>query len=431
MEYKVIKGMSDILPSEIYKWQYVEERAKDFFSSRFYEEIRTPVLEYASLFIRSIGESTDIVSKEIYSFTDRGGRELALRPEATASVVRAVAEANLLAKRDIWKLFYFGPMFRAERPQAGRKRQFYQLGVEVIGPVSAEADAVTVKDLALFLSRLGFAEGDIELQVNSIGKDCCRGGYKEKLRKYFSESFGSLCESCKVKYEKNILRIFDCKNEVCRKISSGAPKITDNLCADCAAYFERFCEFLDKFGIKYSVNKEIVRGLDYYTGVVFEVATGLLGAQDAIAAGGRYDSLMSEISGGKVNAGAVGFAMGMERVILALERAGVDILPINNRLKKSVYIAYADKSFAENIPEISNFLESEGIPSYWEVEFKSLKSQMKRCNKFGFKWALILNSGDYEEGKVSLKDMENSSQTDFEVKDLSIKVSEIINGKGI
>ncbi|MBU1863633.1 MAG: histidine--tRNA ligase [Candidatus Omnitrophica bacterium] len=393
--------MSDIFLPEVTNWQFVEDEARLFFKARLYEEIRTPVVEYTELFQRSIGEVTDIVSKEMYTFCDRGERSLTLRPEMTVSIVRAVIENNLLGIREPLKLFYSGPMFRAERPQAGRKRQFYQIGVEVIGNDSPFCDAEVIRDLVFFLERLGLERDACTVKLNNIGCPQCRPAFLKKLREFFTTQKESLCESCQVKFEKNVLRIFDCKNKECKEIAAGAPKVSDNVCEGCREHFTAVEKGLMLFQIPYTIDKNIVRGLDYYTSTVFEVTSKKLGAQDAIAAGGRYNNLLRELGG--EDKSAIGFALGVERLLVCLE----DSLKKNpsSVLERTVYVAYGDNAYIDQAKQILARLEALGYATYADLDKRSLKSQLKRANKFGLRWVLILNQDEVERGTYQLKDL--------------------------
>ncbi len=406
MKYRIVKGMSDIYLSDVYKWQFVEQKARSFFGQRLYEEIRTPIVEYTELFTRSIGETTDIVNKEMYSFRDRGNRSLTLRPEMTASIVRSVIENNLLSKREPLKLFYYGPMFRAERPQAGRRRQFFQIGVEVIGNDDPFCDAEVIKDLLFYLEAVGLKRDEVTVQINNVGGPCCRPGYLKKLKEYFSKYKESLCNNCKIKYEKNILRIFDCKNNDCIKLTQAAPKVSDEVCSNCKSHFDGVSKELKSFGIPFVINKSIVRGLDYYTSTVFEVTSNKLGAKDAIAAGGRYNDLMKELGG--ENKAAVGFAIGVERLLLCLEDKLKDYFP--DIVRNSIYVAYSNEKYIEQSKGILARLENMGFAAYADLDRRSLNSQLKRANKFGFRWVLILNKEEVEQGIYTLKDLRSKDK---------------------
>ena len=421
MKYKTVKGMSDIVFPDIQKWQFIENIARSFFGGRLYEEIRTPIVEYTELFSRSIGEATDIVNKEMYTFKDRGERSLTLRPEMTASVVRAVIENNLLKKREPLKLFYIGPMFRAERPQAGRKRQFFQIGVEVIGNSLAFCDVEVIRDAANFLRRVGLKENEFSVKLNNVGCPKCRPSYKSKLNKYFSSRKNKLCEDCLFKFEKNILRIFDCKNDKCIKLCQEAPKMIDDACEKCSSHFQEVEKGLKLFNVPYVVDKTIIRGLDYYTSTVFEVTSSCLGAKDAILAGGRYDNLMKELGG--EDKSAIGFALGLERLLLCLEKSLKDYS--SNVLDRTVYIAYSDEKYIEEGKRIAARLEKCDFATYMDVDGRSLNSQLKRANKFGLRWVLILNKDEVERGECTLKDFcyEGQDQCIIYIKTLENQVS--------
>ena len=427
MSYKTLKGMDDISFPDIYHWQYVETKAGEFFGRRLYEEIRTPIVEYTDLFQRSIGEASDIVNKEMYTFLDRGGRSLTLRPEMTASVIRAVINNNLLAQREPLKLFYSGPMFRAERPQAGRKRQFFFFFFEVVGNPDPFCDAEVIRDLVTFLEYLGLQKNDLTLRLNNVGCNDCRPGYLESLRGFFQGQISDMCKNCRFKFAKNVLRIFDCKNPACRAVAAQAPKVTDHVCQECRTHFDALVGFLDLFDIEYTVDKNIVRGLDYYTSTVFEVTSRKLGAQDALAAGGRYNNLLKELGG--PDKGAIGFAIGIERLLICL----ADILRDYKTgiLEKSVYIAYGDSSYISSAQELIARFEKSGLPSYADYDSRSLKSQLKRANKYGFRWVLILNKDEFERGDVTLKDLhaKDDGQRRIPVSRAEERVAELIKEK--
>jgi histidyl-tRNA synthetase len=406
MLYKTVKGMSDIVFPEMRGWQFVEKTAQRFFCARMYEEIRTPLVEHTELFQRSIGEASDIVSKEMYSFNDRGGRSLTLRPEMTASVIRAVVNNNLLGLREPLKLFYCGAMFRAERPQAGRKRQFHQIGVELIGNNDPWCDAEVIRDLAFFLRELGLKQTNIMIKVNNVGCSSCRPAFVETLRDYFSTRLDLVCENCRFKYDKNVLRIFDCKNGACSELASHAPKVSEHVCKDCRDHFEQVLAYLEQCGVACVVDKNIVRGLDYYTSTVFEVTSNTLGAQDAIAAGGRYNNLLSELGG--PHKGAIGFAIGEERLLICLRDVLKKVVP--DALSRSVYVAYSDNAYLESARDVIARLEKAGRAAYGDLDGRSLKSQLKRANKFGFRWVLILNKGECEALECALKDLNADSE---------------------
>ncbi|MFH1478449.1 MAG: histidine--tRNA ligase [Candidatus Omnitrophota bacterium] len=403
---KALRGTRDILPQEAALWQRVEAAARDIFAIYDYKEIRTPVIEEASLFIRSIGNATDIVQKEMYAFTDRGGRAISLRPEATASIVRAYIENSIYNKESLSKLFYIGPMFRSERPQKGRQRQFYQLGVEAIGSDSPFLDAEVIALSVRFLEKIGIKK--IELKINSLGCQEDKIKLIKEHRKNIKPHLSSLCEECKARFDKNVLRVFDCKNPECKKIVSGliAP---DHLCDSCASHFEELKKALKSLGLDFIIDKRIVRGLDYYTKTVFEVTQEDLGAKDAICAGGRYNDLIKDM-GGKPTP-AIGFAFGMERIVLAMKEA--DKSPESTL---DFFIVNAGEVLQGKTFELlmklrdSNISQEKKISYEIEYEKKNLKSQMKSAQKKGAKFVIILGEDEIRRGKVVFKDMSSGDQ---------------------
>src|SRR5512137_2605352 len=314
MEIKAIRGFNDILPDEIGKWQFVEKTAREVFEGFGFSEIRIPILERTELFSRGIGEATDIVEKEMYTFTDRSGNSLTLRPEATASMARAYLENQIYSFDPVAKLYCIGPMFRYERPQKGRYRQFYQIDAEVFGVENPMVDAEVIVMLIHFLKRVGLEK--LELQINSLGDRDCRPRYREELKKFLTKKSFQLCEDCQRRLQTNPLRIFDCKVEDCKQTILGAPQVTDYLCASYVNHFEGVKEYLSMAGLTYVLNPRMVRGLDYYTRTAFEVVSYDLGSQNAVTGGGRYDNLFQEIGG--LDVPGIGFAVGMERLISLL-----------------------------------------------------------------------------------------------------------------
>ncbi len=296
MEVRSIRGFHDILPEEIRRWHYIEEKAKTVFELYGFSEIRIPVIEFTEIFSRSLGTTTDIVEKEMYTFEDRDGSSLTLRPEGTAGVVRAFIENSMWAKSPVTKLYYGGMMFRHERPQKGRYRGFYQIGAEIFGPEEPSSDAELIAMVWRLFEEIGITEY-LKLELSSLGDKNCRPQYKEKLTAYFTPQRGELCEDCRRRLETNPLRILDCKEKGCREIAERAPKMIDNLCADCTRHFDEVKENLESVGVPFVINPKIVRGLDYYTRTVFEITTEELGSQNAVAAGGRYDGLVEELGG--------------------------------------------------------------------------------------------------------------------------------------
>ncbi len=316
MEIKAIRGFNDVLPDEIGKWQFVEKTAREVFEGFGFSEIRIPILERTELFSRGIGEATDIVEKEMYTFTDRSGNALTLRPEATASMARAYLEHQMYSFDPVAKLYTMGPMFRYERPQKGRYRQFYQIDAEVFGVANPMVDAEVIIMLIRFLEKVGLT--NLELQINSLGCRECRPRYREELKKFFSGKSVQLCEDCQRRLQTNPLRIFDCKVESCKEAIAEAPKVTDFICPECQKHFDRVKEYLGMAGLTYILNPRMVRGLDYYTRTAFEVVSYGLGAQNAVTGGGRYDNLFQEIGG--LDVPGIGFAVGVERLISLLPK---------------------------------------------------------------------------------------------------------------
>jgi histidyl-tRNA synthetase len=400
-QYRSLKGMQDILPPDIYLWQKVEQTAQRIFSVYGFQEIRLPVMESTSVFTRSIGENTDIVEKEMYTFTDKGARSVSLRPEGTASVVRSYVENSLYNLPAPQKFYYSGPMFRYERPQSGRFRQFYQIGVEAFGDPGAKLDAEVIAMLALLLSFLGL-EG-VSVQINSIGCEVCRPGYREALITFFSAKREGLCPDCLRRYDKNPLRILDCKASGCIELRQGAPRITDHICGDCRTHFEKLQSLLSLLKVSFSLNPEMVRGLDYYTRTTFEVTSQGLGAQNAVAAGGRYDRLVREFGGPETP--AVGFALGIERVVELLKKAAPHAAPV-----PLVFIAsIGDKAGSESLG-IAQQLRQRGLWVETGDPSGSLKSQMRRADRLGARYVFIIGDEELLSGRLKWKGLDGSGQ---------------------
>ena len=414
-----LRGTKDILPDEISLWQRIEAIGRDIFNIYGYKEIRTPIIEEASLFIRSIGDATDIVQKEMYVFSDRGNRIIALRPEATASIARAYIENSLFQAGGIAKLFYIGPMFRSERPQQGRQRQFYQIGVEAIGSDNPFIDAEVIALSARFLERLGVKKFHVKLNSLGCQKDKIR--VMEKHKESFRPYLEKLCETCKNRFDKNVLRIFDCKEDSCKSIAQNV-EAESALCSDCAGHFEKVKVGLNAIGIEYTVDNKIVRGLDYYTRTVFEITQESLGAKDAICAGGRYNNLVKEL-GGK-DTPAIGFAFGMERLTLALDKAReVKIV----RCKVNTFVAVTGDALYNEAFKLLDSLRMAGISSEIDYDTKSLKAQMRKAEKLGAKFVVILGEEEFKNKKVVIRDMENSSQKEVVLEDIIKEYSLILS----
>lgn len=408
-KYQALKGMEDILPGEIEKWQWVEAKARIFFESRGFKEIRTPLLEYTELFARSVGEASDIVHKEMFSFEDRGGRQISLRPEMTASVARAVIEHGLLKTNKSLRLYYLGPMFRAERPQAGRKRQFHQIGIEIInesnfGGWNVDFDVTFL--LCDFLSAVGLK--DFRLRLNDLGDTAGQGQTAKKLKQYFSGQEAKLCPDCQYRLDKNVLRIFDCKNESCQPVIN---RVSWDEIAPLSKSFEALVVAFKNSPVPFEVSRRLVRGLDYYNGIVFEVAAAGLGAQDALAGGGRYDRLYSDLGGEP--APCTGFSIGIERLLAVLENAKPSL---SDRIKlRKVYLAPLEDSQDVRVQVYKDALylrerdiRSETIPG--EI---SLSKHLKKANQLGIRFVLILGSSEFKKRCWAVKDMEKKTQDEW------------------
>jgi len=397
---KALRGTKDILPADVGVWQHIESSCRYIFAIYGYKEIRTPVIEEAKLFIRSIGDGTDIVQKEMYVFSDRGGRTIALRPEGTASIARAYIENSLGEKQNVKKLFYIGPMFRSERPQKGRQRQFHQLGVEAIGSDSPFLDVEVISLAIRFLEKLGL--DDFSLNINSLGCNKDKLRIIEGCKKDLKPCLRSLCGECRERYDKNVLRIFDCKNPECRKaIKDIEPKSL--LCADCREHFESVKKGLKNLGIRYTVDLTIVRGLDYYTKTVFEVTQKDLGSKDAVCAGGRYNNLIEDMGGGDTP--SVGFAFGIERLALVVKE---DL--IGSSAPLNFFIVTTGESLYEKAFILMMNLRDRGCSCDIEYERKSLKAQMRKAQKLGARFVVIFGEEEFRRKKIVFKDMVSGDQ---------------------
>jgi histidyl-tRNA synthetase len=410
-QYKTLKGMQDILPPDIVLWQKVEQTARQIFSVYGFQEIRTPIMESTTVFSRSIGESTDIVEKEMYTFTDKGDRTVSLRPEGTASVVRSYVENHLDKLPAPQKFYYLGPMFRYERPQSGRFRQFYQIGVEAFADHSPRMDAEVIAMLERLLSGIGL-EG-ISFQINSIGCEQCRPGHRDALLAFFSDKKEHLCDDCKRRYDKNPLRILDCKASACRQLRQGAPKITDHLCEGCRSHFEKLQELLSLLQVPYSLNADMVRGLDYYTRTTFEVTSQSLGAQNAVAAGGRYDRLVKEFGGPETP--AIGFALGMERVIELLKKTTLQMLPA-----PSVFFAVLGDAAGSACLVLAEQLRRQGLWVEVGDATSSLKSQMRRADRMAVRHVFIMGDDELHLGILKWKNLAEAGQGELRISDIGL-----------
>ena len=391
-QIKAVRGTTDILAGESARWSAVENLSRDLFAKYGYSEIRTPIFEETALFKRSIGDNTDIVQKQMYAFQDPGGRSITLRPEATAPVVRAYLEHHLDKKQAVTKLFYIGPMFRAERPQAGRQRQFHPIGIEAIGSDSPYLDAEAISLLAIFLEKAGVK--DFEVKINNLGCAEDKKKLAASLKKKLKAKIDSLCEDCKERFEKNVLRILDCKKETCKKIVHSLSSMDDDICHECKKHFDKAREALDSLGVKYIIDNYLVRGLDYYTKTVFEAVGHGLGSQDAIAAGGRYDNLVKELGG--PDKPAVGFAIGVERLLMAVGVSEHQSI----RLSEKIYIATLGEAARKKGFELAAGLRQAGIVCQMEYDDKSLKAQLKAASNQDCKYAAILGDDELQKDKI-------------------------------
>ena len=398
LEIRSIKGTQDVLPSDTYKWQFVERLFLDTAKLYGFNEIRIPTFEDKSLFIRSVGDTTDVVQKEMYTFTDLGGRELALRPEGTAGINRAVIESGLINEALPVKLCYDISCFRAEKPQAGRFREFHQLGMELFGSHSPAADAEVIAFVSDFFNTLGLT--NISLEINSIGCPTCRKNYHAALKEYFEARKADLCDTCLTRLDKNPLRILDCKSPVCKEIAKDAPIGLDYLCDECREHFEGLKKRLDALGIAYTVNPRIVRGLDYYTKTVFEFVSGDIGAQSTVCGGGRYDGLIKSLGG--ADQPGIGYAMGIERLLMVLEAQGIQIPKPS---PCDLYIASMGENASVFAMKLASDLRNEGFAAESDLIGRSLKAQMKYADKIDAKYSMVIGDDELAAGKAKVKNM--------------------------
>jgi histidyl-tRNA synthetase len=404
--YVVPKGTKDVLPSESYKWHYVENairRVSELFSLK---EIRTPIFEHTELFLRGVGNTTDIVNKEMYTFEDKGGRSITLKPEGTAGVARSVLENSLTSGALPLKMYYITPVFRYEQPQAGRFREHHQFGAEIYGADTAECDAETILIAKTFFDFLGLK--DIYVKINSIGCHECRPKYNAELTRYYTARAEEICNDCKKRLYKNPLRLLDCKNPECKKLD--LPKITDWLCGDCKNRFAELQELLKALSVPFEVDANIVRGLDYYTGLVFEFIDESIGAQSTVCGGGRYNGLTEELGGEQIP--AAGFGMGIERLIAALENAG---LMSRSDKNPRVYTAPIGKSAGIECLKIVKKLRDAGVAAETDILGRSLKAQMKYADKINAEYVVAVGGDELERGKFTIKNMKNHEKYEVDL----------------
>lgn len=397
---QLVKGTKDIFAAEVTAWQEIEKKMRNICQTFGIGEIRTPIIEFTELFVRGVGETTDIVQKEMYTFTDDGDRCLTLRPEGTAGVARAYIEHGMHNQAQPTKLYYISPTFRCENTQAGRQRQFHQFGVEVLGSYSAAQDAEVISVAAALLEEMGIK--DVELRINSLGCPQCRSNYNKILRDFIGQNLGKLCPTCKERFEKNPLRVLDCKEESCQGIIANAPSVLECLNGECMEHFQKVQDILTEMGIAFTIDPKIVRGLDYYTRTVFEfVSDGL-----TVCGGGRYDNLIEEC-GGKPT-GAVGFGLGIERLVMILEKQKGEITEVSQR---DVFIgSMGEKGFLK-AQGLTLDLRKAGILADCDTVERSVKAQMKYANKIGAKYSLVIGDSELENGTVELKEMETGEKT--------------------
>ena len=403
---KKIKGTEDVLPKQSYRWQFVENIMREEARAYGFKEIRTPVFEHTELFARGVGQTTDVVQKEMYTFDTKGGESVTLRPEGTAGAARAVLEHSLEQDGLPIKASYFVSCYRYEKPQAGRLREFHQFGIEEYGTQAPAADAEIICLAQSVLDRLGLSQ--VHLEINSIGCPECRARYNQALKEYFTQYKDRLCPTCLTRLEKNPMRLLDCKSPEDKEIAKDAPKITDYLCEECEAHFTEVKKYLDAAGVEYTVNPTIVRGLDYYTKTVFEFVTDCIGAQGTVCGGGRYDGLIEELGGKHMP--SLGFAMGMERLLMVMDAQKIEI-PDND--KTALYIATMGDAAKVKAFELLRQVRECGLIAETDVVGRGLRAQMKYADKIGAKYSVVLGDNEIEENKARVKNMETGEQTEL------------------
>lgn len=400
------KGTNDVVPSQAYKWHTVEKLAAETAEQYGFKEIRVPTFEDTGLFVRSVGETTDVVQKEMYSVTAAGDAQFTLRPEGTAGVMRAMLENGVVNEGFPQKVYYIISCFRHEKPQAGRLREFHQFGCEMVGTADARADAEVIALAKSLIDRVGLS--GIQLNINSIGCPECRANYHKALKEYFSARQDELCDTCKGRLEKNPMRILDCKSPVCQEIAKDAPVIIDYLCEDCDEHFKQLQKNLSLMNIDFEINPKIVRGLDYYTRTVFEFITTDIGAQGTVCGGGRYDGLIEQLGGQKTP--ALGFGMGLERLILTMEKQGCDFM---EEKTCDLYIASMGEKASERAVAMAMELRDEGFFVEYDLVGRGIKPQMKYANKIGAKFVIVLGESELESGKAKLKNMQSGEEIEI------------------
>ncbi len=405
---KAARGTQDVLPSQSHNNRFIENTLLEIADEFGFKEIRTPVFEHTELFTRSVGDTTDVVQKEMYTFNDKGGRSITLRPEGTAGAARAFLEHGLFNEPLPQKVCYLTSCYRYEKPQAGRLREFHQFGVECFGTASPAADAEVISLANEVFGFFGIE--DIHLEINSIGCPDCRKNYHAALKEYFESKKGELCPTCLERLEKNPMRILDCKSPICSEIAKDAPIVIDYLCDDCADHFKKVQEYLDEMMIPYCINPQIVRGLDYYTRTVFEFVSDSIGAQGTVCGGGRYDGLMEELGGNHVP--SLGFGMGIERLMLVLENQGIK-LPEAKRC--DLYIAPIGDAASLKAAALVQALRQSGVAAQFDVAGRSVKAQMKYANKLGVRFTAVIGDDDLANGVVTVKNMDSGETVEIAI----------------
>ena len=418
MAIQAQKGTKDMLPQDAYKWQYIESKLREISAKYGIREIRTPIFEATELFKRGVGETTDVVQKEMYTFEDKGGRSVTLKPEGTAPSVRAFIESSLYADAQPTKMFYFTPCFRYEKMQKGRLRQFHQYGIEVFGSQEATVDAEIISLVMNTLNEFGIK--GLSLNINSLGCPTCRKAYNDALKKYLQDNYEGLCETCKGRFEKNPMRIIDCKEKTCKEIVKDVPLILDYICDECSDHFTALKKYIDVMGVEYTVDTQIDRGLDYYTKTVFEIIKDGL----TICGGGRYDGLVEQIDGPKTP--AVGFAMGLERLLLTLEEEGIQI-PEPNRF--DLFLGNMSDEGKLKGMFMANELRKKGLKIEVDHLGKSMKAQMKYANKVGALFTAVIGGSEIEEDKLTLKRMSDGEKFETKLSNIDEIVNIILNNK--
>ncbi len=411
------KGTKDVMPSDSYKWHFVEKAFADLCARYGFKEIRTPAFEHTELFARGIGETTDVVQKEMYTFKDYAGRSITLKPEGTSPAVRAFIEHKTYADVQPTKMYYVTPCFRYEKPQSGRLREFHQFGIETFGTGNMMADAEIISLGYDFLSSLGVK--DVELRINSIGCPNCRKKHREALKAFLAPKYDELCDTCKTRYEKNPLRILDCKSPICQDLVKGAPLMIDYLCDECKEAFDELQENLTAMDIPFVVDPGIVRGLDYYTKTAFEFVSNNIGAQGTVCGGGRYDHLIEEVGGPPIP--GVGFGLGIERLLLVMEANGV-VIP--KPAGTDVFIVFmGDRAKAFSL-KLMRKLRNDGVCAEMDMLARNVKGQFKYADRLGAKYTVVIGDNELDEGKVTLKDMATGQQRPVAIEDITDAVKE-------